>query len=289
MTPTVLHATPRAGRVLMAQVRAVGHMLRGPALVAGPLAALAMLFGTLEMRGSDAVHFHPERQEMLFGLLGVLLPVGIWMGEERIGSGFLWTLPVNRRWHALAKVCAGWVWLMGAVALIVLWLLGIAVASGGSLLAGESLRLLLDDGVVQSVDWMPQPVLWLVPFTAATATYLLASALALGTRPPLRWAVGTVLALFLIVGFAEDTNSAWMATAPGRALRGIFDGPYGLDAVLTARTGSLKSEIALPTGETVVVWRALPDLTQWVIATLLWTAAGVVSLIAAASRHGERR
>lgn len=299
MTQTALHSTPRPRDVLGVQVRAVGCALRGPAIVVGALAALAILLIAFEfMRNSEVIDFHPERQELLFGMLGLVLPIGIWMGEERIGSGFLWTLPVDRRWHAVAKVFAGWVWLMGAVTLFVLCLLALTLLSGGNMLAEESLRLIssfsfpaggtLDAGVVQTVQWIPEPILWLVPFTAATGTYLLASAMALGVRHPLRWIVGTVLALYLIVGVSEDANAEWLATTSGRLLRGLFDGPYGLDALLTARTGSLKTEATLSTGETVVVWRALPDLGQWAIATLLWTGAGLVALIAAASRHRER-
>jgi hypothetical protein len=72
-------------------------------------------------------------------------------------------------------------------------------------------------------------------------------------------------------------------------LGSCFPSAYGLDALLTARTGSLKTEATLSTGETVVVWRALPDVGQWAAATLLWTSAGLVALGAAASRHRERR
>jgi hypothetical protein len=38
-----------------------------------------------------------------------------------------------------------------------------------------------------------------------------------------------------------------------------------------------------------VVWRALPDLGDWAAATLLWTGAGLIALLAAACRHRERR
>lgn len=295
----VLHSTPLPRDVLMTQINGVRLALQRPALVATTLVALATLLTTIDVMGTgEVIEFHPERRE-LFGVLGMLLPIGVWMREERFGDGFLWTLPVDRRWHALARVFAGWVWLMGAVALFVLWLLVITFLSGGSMLAEDSLRLIssfsfpargrLDPAVVQRVRWMPEPIFWLVPFTAATGTYLLVSALALGMRHPLRWVVGTVLAIFLIVGVSEEANAEWLASAPGGLLRGLFDGPYGLDALLTARTGSLKTEAILSTGETVVVWRALPDLREWAMATLLWTGAGLVALIAAASRHRERR
>ena len=72
-------------------------------------------------------------------------------------------------------------------------------------------------------------------------------------------------------------------------LESLFEGPYGLDALLTARTTLLNNEATLSTGDRVVVWRALPDVGQWATATLLWTGAGLVTLCAAASRHREGR
>jgi hypothetical protein len=303
MTSAAPHATPSWRRVVMAQLRLLGSALRGPALVAAGLAVPATLL-LIEFSPVDGViNFRPERQELLFGGLGLLAATGIWFGDERIGSGFLWTLPVDRRSHALARVFAGWVWLMGVVMLSVLWLLAISVSTGGSVMAEESLRLIasparalsfsagdtLDAGVVQTVQWTPTPIFWLVPFAAATAVYLIASAMTLGLRQPVRWAAGIILAVYLVAGLGQDLYANWPATPPGRVLRGVFDGRYGLDALLTARTGSLKTEATLTTGERVVVWRALPDLGHWAMATLLWTGAGLMALLAAASRHRERR
>lgn len=303
MTPAVLHGTPTWRSVVMAQFRLVGSALRRPALVAAALAAPATLL-LIEFGSPDGVlNFRPERQDLLFGGLGLLVATGIWFGDERIGSGFLWTLPVDRRSHALARIFAGWVWLMGIVTLSVLWLLAISVFTGGSVMGEESLRLIssparafsfsagdtLDAGAVQTVQWTPTPILWLVPFAAATGMYLIAGAMALGIRHPVRWAGGIVLAVYLVAGLGQDVNATWPATAPGRLLQGVFDGRYGLDALLTARTGSLKTEATFRTGERVVVWRALPDLGDWVGATVLWTGAGLIALLAAASRHRERR
>ena len=74
-----------------------------------------------------------------------------------------------------------------------------------------------------------------------------------------------------------------------RLLESLFEGPYGLDALLTARTTFLNIEVTLSTGDRVAVWRALPDVGQWATATLLWTGTGLVTLWAAASRHREGR
>jgi hypothetical protein len=299
MTSNTFHSGPRTRDVLLAQIRAVGLAPRGPVLAAIAVVALATLLITIEsLNTGEVIAFHPEHQ-MLPGIVGLLLPIVVWRGEERFGASFLWTLPVDRWRHALAKVFAGWVWLMGGVALFMLWSLALTLLSGGNILAEETLRVVrsfsfsasrtLDPAAVQTVRWTPEPLLWLAPFTAATGTYLLASALGLGTRHPLRWIVGSVIGLFLISGVSDAANAVWLGNAFERLLEHLFEGPYGFDALLTARTTFLKIESTLSTGERVVVWRALPDLGQWATATLLWTGAGLVSLWAAASRHRENR
>jgi hypothetical protein len=303
MMQASLHPTPQARRVLAEQVRAVALALRWPFIVASALLGAATVLLTIGLLGADApIDFRPELS-MLPGMVGLLLPIAVWHGEARFGASLLWTLPVDRRWHALAKVGAGWVWLMALVALFVIWLLALTLLSGGTVLAEEMLRVLpaalapvglppaagsLDPAALQTVRWAPTPLLWLVPFTGATGAYVLASAVPLGVRQPVRWIAGTLLVLFFIFTAGDLTKAAWVA----RALAGIeplYFGRYGFDALLTARTESLKTIATLSTGETVSVWRGVPDLGHWAIATLLWTSAGLIALWAAASRHRERR
>ena len=299
MQQSTLHATPRLRDVLVEQVRVVGLSLRwlGVATLVVLVAAAALLWTELLAHGR-VIAFHPE-QVLIPGPVALLLPVLVWRNEDRYGDGFLWTLPVDRRQHAVAKVCAGWVWLMGGVVLFVLWLVALSLLSGGRLLAEETRGFLeatpfpapgtIDPNAIGTVRWTPRPLLWLVPFTAATAMYLLASAVMLGPRRPLRWVLGTVLGFFLLVGLAEATSSRWLLDAPNRYLRPIFIGPYGLDTVLTARTEFLKVGTTLASGESVIVWRGLPNLREWALATLLWTGAGLLALWTAASRHRDRR
>ena len=299
MMQTALHPVPNARDVVREQFRTVGGALRLPALVAAVLAAVGTLLVTRDILGSGvAIDFHPEHQ-MLPGVLGFLFPVGVWAGVKRFGADFLWTLPVDRRRHVLSRVLAGWMWLMAVVALFVLWLLLLTLVSGGRLLVEEILLVVppstwgsdpIDPATLRRVPWGPQPLLWLVPFTAATGTYLLASALALATRHPLRWIVGTLLTLFLAGAIGDATRATWLLAAPERLVELVLGGPYGMDALLTASTESLKIDIPLTTGgERVVVWKGVPDPGEWALATLLWTGAGLLSLWAAASRHREHR
>lgn len=289
MTSTTLHSTPRPRDVLLAQIRAVGLAPRGLAPAAMAVVALAALHITIEsLKTGEVIAFHPERQ-WLPGIVGLLLPIVVWRGEEPFGASILWTLPVDRWRHALAKVFAGWVWLMGGVALFVLWSFALTLLSGGNILEEETLRVLrsslsashtLSPAAVETVRWTPEPLLWLAPFTSATAMYLLASALGLAVRHPLRWIVGSVIGFFLVSGVGNVLEPL---------LESLFEGPYGLDALLTARTTFLNIEVTLSTGDRVAVWRALPDAGQWATATLLWTGAGLASLLAASSRHRESR
>jgi hypothetical protein len=288
MTSTTFHSAPRTRDVLLAQIRVVGLAPRGTALAAMAVVALVTLLITIEsLKTGKVTAFHPEHQ-MLPGIVGLLLPIVVWKGEEPFGASFLWTLPVDRWRHALAKVFAGWVWLIGGVALFVLWSLALTLLSGGNILAEETLRV-LNPAAVETVRWTPKPLLWLTPFTSATATYLLASALALAMRQPLRWIVGSVIGLSLVYGVGEAANAVWLVNLLEPTLESLIEGPYGLDALLTARSTFLNIEATLSTGDRVAAWRALPDVGQWATATLLWTSAGLVSLLAAASRHREGR
>lgn len=178
-----LHPTPRGSDVVLEQVRAVGLALRPVALVAAVvLGIVTLLFASQGGRGAE-IRFGSDSWFMT-SVVSFLFPFAVWRGENRFGPAFLWTLPVDRRRLALAKVFAGWVWLMTALAVLVGWLL--------------VLTLLSDATAVRSVLWS-----WLVRFPGATATYLLGSALVLGLRHPLRWLLGTV-GVFYLLGTLDE-------------------------------------------------------------------------------------
>ena len=293
---------PHVRTVLLEQVRVTGLALRRPALIAATLVALLTAFGMLQIVSKRMVVSVPAWPTMLPGLVGALLPGTVWARDDHFGPAFLWMLPVDRRRHALIKVLAGWVWLVGGMLLLALWLLALTLATGGRVLPTETLRVVtphataagaLDPAALQTVRWAPGPLIRAVPFTAATAGYVLASALVLGSRHPLRWVIGVLVAYPIASAPCEAAGAGlgvgWLADAPGRLVRLIVSSRYGLDALLTARTESLSAPATLTTGAQVAVWRAVPDLADWRTATLLWTGLGLVALWAAASRHRERR
>ena len=120
---------PRLRDVLLEQVRVLWISLRIAALVGVALAGLASLVAlpTLTRGGPLNINGWPT---WLPGIMGSLLPIAVWGKDERFGPGFLWTLPVDRRRHALTKVLAGWLWLMAGVAVFLSWLFVMASVSG---------------------------------------------------------------------------------------------------------------------------------------------------------------
>ncbi len=302
MSP-VQRSAPAMRNVVAEQVRVAGLALRGAGIAAAAIAVLATLMVSMEiLRGDEVIDFHPERW-ILPGLLGLVLPMAVWKGERRFDGGFLWTLPVERSRHAFAKVAGGWVWLMGAVALFVLWQLALTLLSGGHVLGEQLVRVIspdrfpvdaaVDPSDVYTVRWNPNPLLWFVPFTSATVTYAIASALLVGLRQPLRWIGGTLVGLVLLVGLmdlvGQLASSQRLIFAPSNATAAFFYGEYGLAALLTASRDLLHVQRVIPGGETVVVSNALPAIGRWAGATLLWGTVAAIALLAAIARHRERR
>ena len=293
---------PGRRAVLIEQVRATGLALRGAALILAAGVVMITLVAWMQSVSMGVVLYFYEWPTLLPGLMGALLPVAVWNRDDRSGQGYLWTLPVDRRQHAFAKVFAGWVWLMAGIAAFALWRPVLTLAAAGRMLPPETLHVLtsplpatgpLDPAFLQALPWAPGPLIWLVPFTAATTTYLLISALVLGSRRPLRWVIGIALA-YGILAVATDAAGAtvgafWIADAPINLVHWLVEGRYGLDAVVTARTGTLSTVAFMTSGQRAMVWRAVPDLADWRIATLLWTGIGLLALWAAVSRHRERR
>jgi hypothetical protein len=173
MTEVTLHAGPRWRDVVLEQIRIVGLSLRPVALVA----AVVLGAGTLIIVG-DILGGGPgfdSRETFPTALISFLFPFAVWR-EQRFGPAFLWTLPVDRRRLALARVFAGGVWLMTALAVFVAWLLALALLAHAT----------------------PEYHILRVPFVATIAMYLFGSAVVLGLRHPLRWLLGTAGLLFLM-------------------------------------------------------------------------------------------
>ena len=175
---------------------------------------------------------------------------------------------------------------MGAVALFVLWLLALALRLRRAACCRETLPRApvfliraagpFDPSAVQNVRWTPRPLLWLVPFTAATAHATCSPARS-------RWAPATRCAgssapcsrFLLLVAFAEAA-SADLALLDGadRLLKVLV-------AAVRARRAAHRADRVAPGRRDAHDRRdeswcgGVPDLGQWAIATLLWTGAGL--------------
>ncbi len=180
-----LHPTPRWRDVVLQQIRVVGLSLRIEALVTAVVLAVGTFAIGVEIVGGGSGF--DSNETFPTALISFLFPFALWRRETRFGAGFLWTLPVDRRRLALAKVFAGWVWLMAALAFFVSWLLALTLLGGAA----------------------PLPNLMRIPFTATVAMYLFGSALVLGLRHPLRWLLGAAGVVLLLGGLSEALEARY--------------------------------------------------------------------------------
>jgi hypothetical protein len=255
MMDVTLHPTPRMRDVVLEQLRIVGLSLRPEALIVAAVLGVGTFMVGVEIlrggRGFDSLETFPT------GLIGFFLPFAVWRGVKRFGPDFFWSLPVNRRQLVLARVFAGWVWLMAAVSVFALWLLTLALLARAPV----------------------APQVARIPFTATAAAYLLGSAVVLGLRHPLRWLIGLAGLIFLFGGmndlFGRTVSGEWTGVAWSEALRWVKhelgSSGFFFAADVGARAGTM------------------PGLAEWAITAVIWFGAGLAALWAALLRHREQR
>jgi len=112
----------------------------------------------------------------------------------------------------------------------------------------------------------PAGTIMRIPYIGTIATYLFGSALLLGLRHPLKWVFGTAGLLLLVGGVSQALEHS-----------------YGMNTLL----GS--SRLFFATERLHSAWGSLPGPGQWILGTFLSLGAGLAALLAAASRHRERR
>lgn len=194
-TEVTFHPAPRWRDVVLEQIRIVGVSLRPVLVVVGVVLAIGtfMIVDEILRRGPgfDSSEVFPT------ALISFLFPFAIWRNDKPFGPSFLWTFPVERRRLALAKVLAGFVWVMAAMTLFSVWLVTLG------LLAGIG----------------PDRTIARIPYIATIATYLFGSALLLGLRYPLRWLFGAAGLFFMIGGVSQ-----------------LFEERYGVETLLGSST-----------------------------------------------------
>lgn len=181
MMEGTLHPAPRGRDVVREQIRIVGLSLRREALVVAVVLAIGTVLVAIDIARGNAATWFDSDGWFPIGFIAFFFPFAVWRRDRPFGPAFLWTLPVDRRPLALARVFAGWVWMMTALAVFV----------------GLERALALLSGVTNG-DLVPP-----VAFIAATVLYLFGSALVVGLRHPLLWLLGAVGVAFLL-GLLSD-------------------------------------------------------------------------------------
>lgn len=289
MTDTARTPHPPAYRAVLAeQFRTVGLAAwREAAAITALLAIAAVAAIAARVGASEAAEGQPAGMPV-FVIVGFLAPFVFWKGEKPFGASHLWTLPVDRRRHAVAKALTGWAWLMLSIAGFLGWLVAVTLLSGGTVGAEET-RLMLPPGWngepvsrALAVSWTT-PWQWAVPFTAGTIAYLFGTALLLGTRRPLRWGAALLASFVVLSALATaEGHGGWLGTGA----RALFNGPVGLDGALSGGVG-LSTEVVTTDGQLAVAWEGVQTARRWLQSTAVWMLLGGFALWAALRRHRE--
>ena len=290
MTDSMAGRIPAMKAVWIEQLRVVGLAIRRE----GALAALVLGLGSLAFiafsrksilqamvaGAMGELVFDPGEPPWGFFavLAGLLLPLVVWKGERRFGDTPLWSLPVDHRRHALLKVAAGWVWLLAILGAALGWVTLTTVASGGTMGVDEVRLLVLDPagaaegtpGATESVSWTTPWWEWALPFTSATAAYLLASTLMLATARPLFWAAGLWVAGAVVLGVGDKWDIGWIQRTAE------FVAWY-------AGGDSFTRGMQLPTGGREV-WTLLPTIGMWTASSAFWIGLGLAGVLGASGR-----
>src|ERR1035437_2435380 len=267
MTAISMHAAPRWRKIAWEQARAVGLRLR---TTGGLFFVTLVLYGGVAIqvarsarakypspagRPSTVNFSYTPEVSAIIACLALLLPISMWLEEDPTRRAYHWSMPVSRATHAMTRTFAGWLWMIAVIAICLAFIVTI-------------------DAVTQRIVGATVPrqsatAAWeyLVPFTAATIAYMLASAAAIGARTPLVWIVGP----FLI--YVGASILAFMLGFPqlSSAMSSVVSGFYGVTA---AMSGNIRVE-------------GIPSLDRWLGATVLWGGAASILVYAVSHRRNE--
>jgi hypothetical protein len=184
-------------------------------------------------------------------LLGVLWALWSWRGEPPSRRGYFFAAPVDRTAHALVRLAAGWLWLMGCIAAYVL---GVAVA----VLATSHLGA---DALLRGPYWG-----WIGVFVSASVVYLLTAPFALLSERPDTAVVLTMVVVLFMGPLLHLVGAVWLLEQYTRVLAHL----------LRATFGSSPTE-------------AMTGPAAFFAAAAIWVAVGAAATTAAARRYFETR
>lgn len=287
MTDWRLHGVPAWGSIIQAEISSVGMSARPALAVAGILAGAVTLLIIIGALGAgSAVDVSPELVYPI-AMVAPLLPIAVWKGGYGFRRSYLASLPTDRPRHILAKIMIGWIWLMFLVGAFVIWMLTLAIVTGGQIGIEESRVLggyrpfgaLPVDLDVLAVRWRTPGWQWAILLTVPTVTYLVGSALVLASSRTRRLLGGLVTAGVVLAGAAEH-ELIYLGSAVKwfeAIAEPVMSGRYGIMSLF-----SVVDTYALTTtaGEEIRAWGRLPTMHNWLGATLIWTVLAVASVLA---------
>jgi hypothetical protein len=272
MNAATLHSTPSLRTIVEEQIRTVGLSIRDIGLVVLTLylvvigvtiAQLTRFQSPTSGRPSMTNFTFTPESSMVVMFLALIVPLRVWQDEEPAKRSYHWVMPLPRHVHSLLKVLAGWVWTMVGVALFL---------AGTVILAFVAARI---SGIPQPYHRNFSAWEWLVPFTAASIAYALASCAAVGGRRPFMWVFVAIAAYYFVIflllklGMTEAVN----------AFRLLWNGRYGASAAMTgANIGSNQMQLG-----------PYAELPHWLGVTALWGCISGGLLFLVARRHTEPR
>lgn len=164
-----------------------------------PLILIIFMLGALTLSGDPWMDDAGARLFMMWpvwiAILGPLWAFAVWHGETPSKRHYMWSQPVPRLTHTLARVTAGLAWLWVANALLILIGIGFALSDGD----------FVQITTLSTAGW----VNW---FTGPLLGYLLASILTVASDYPIRWAAALFFGVPLLVAIMVD----WLNVDPDR-------------------------------------------------------------------------
>jgi hypothetical protein len=186
----------------------------------------------------------------------------VWRGQGPTQRQYHRTLPVHHLLHDLLKVAAGGIWLMAALAVVLMPILVAAALREPAFLTG------------------PAPLVWLNFFTGPLLVYLFVSCVPLLTHRPLEWMLGISAGIVGLLSLAAE----YRFEAIQAIVSGLFTGGLSLGRALMGGYLSQPWEAHLGLGPALVE----PANAAWLIVTALWLMLALAA-VCAASRIGGRK
>lgn len=257
---TTLRPAPGLADVLAAQGRLMART-HGVAAAVTAL-GLAVVMGLLGRNAALGELSAPATLSIFMGRLWQPLTVLVffwpllvtWRGEGPSGRGYHWSLPVRRPIHQLARLAAGWAWLVAAVAAgtLVGWIVAAWIAGG----------VAIGDPSVPAAALL-----------SLTALYGLGAVFALLSDHPLWWILGLWAGLAALTALSHARE--WIVVHTW--LDAIFNtGSLSLDAASSAPT--VLAGLARGGEEAARPWAA----------AFLWAAVATAAMVGAAFVRQER-